>query len=156
MRKLLFLCVCVVLLSVGAFAQTGEAYIGFSDFTSGKNGWNADLGYGPSKTFMVEGDFGGYYSHNNTIHSFMAGVKVQSPVRHRGFTPWGRFLYGGSHVSRLNEASNTAQSWALGGGLDAAVYRRLAVRLTADVFHTNFNSSGDFHLRAGAGVVYRF
>lgn len=156
MRKLLLLCACLVLLSLGAFAQQGEAYIGFSDFTSGKNGWNGDVGYDLAETFMVEGDFGGYYSHNNTIHSFMGGVKVQAPHRRHGFAPWGHFLIGGSHVSRLNGPSDTALSWALGGGLDATVYKSVGLRLTADAFHTNFNNNGDLHLRVGAGLIYRF
>jgi len=156
MRKLLLLCACLALLSVGAFAQKGEAYIGFSDFTSGKNGWNGDIGYNLAKTFMVEGDLGGYYSHNNTIHSFMGGLKAQAPGRSHGFMPWGHFLFGGSHVSNLGGASDTAFSWALGGGVDLIAYKKLGVRLGADVFHTNFYNSGDFHLRSGAGLVYRF
>ena len=126
MRKLLLLCAGVALLSVSAFAQHGEAYIGFSDFTSGKNGWNGDVGYDLAKTFMVEGDFGGYYSHNNTIHSFMGGVKAQAPHRSRGFQPWGHFLIGGSHVSNLSGASDTAVSWALGGGVDTRCTRESA------------------------------
>jgi opacity protein-like surface antigen len=157
MRKLLLLCTCLVLLCAGAFAQKGgEAYFGYSTFTSGKNGWNGDVGINVAKTFMVEGDLGGYYSHNNTIHSFMGGVKVQSPVRSHGFTPWGHFLFGGSHVHNLSGDSDTARSWALGGGVDAKVYKKIALRLTADVFHTRFYDNGDLHLRAGAGFVYRF
>jgi len=156
MRKLLLLCAGLALLSVSAFAQHGEAYIGFSDFTSGKNGWNGDVGYDLAKTFMVEGDFGGYYSHNNTIHSFMGGVKAQAPHRSRGFQPWGHFLIGGSHVSNLSGASDTAVSWALGGGVDTTVYKRVGLRLTADAFHTRFYNNGDLHLRVGAGLVYRF
>jgi opacity protein-like surface antigen len=157
MRKLLLLCTCLMLLCAGSFAQkSGEVYFGFSDFTSGKNGWNGDIGYNLAKTFMVEGDFGGYYSHNNTIHSYMVGVKAQSPVRSHGFTPWGHFVIGGSHVSNLSGASDNAWAWALGGGVDAAVYKKLAVRLTADVFHTRFYNNGDLHLRSGVGVVYRF
>ncbi len=156
MRKLLLLCACMILLSVGAFAQKGEAYIGFSHFTTGKNGWNGDLGYNLGKTITVDGDFGGYYSHNNTIHSFMGGVRVQAPQRRRGFNPWGRFLLGGSHVSSLSGNSNTAWSWALGGGVDTSVYRKIGLRLSADAFHTHFYNNGDLHLRLGAGVVYRF
>ncbi len=142
MRKLLLLCACSVLLSAGAFAQHGEAYIGFSHFTSGKNGWNGDVGYDIAKAFTVEGDFGGYYSHNNTIHSFMGGVKVQAPHRRDGFVPWGHFLIGGSHVSNLSGASDTAVSWAIGGGGDAMVYTKVGLRLTADEFHTRFYDNG--------------
>lgn len=156
MRKLLLLCTCLVLLSVGAFAQKGEAYIGFSDFTSGKNGWNGDVGYNLGKPLMVEADFGGYYSHNNTIHSFMGGIKAQAPYRRRGFVPWGHFLLGGSHVSNLSGASDTAWSWALGGGVDAMVIKKVGLRLSADAFHTHFYNNGDLHLRVGAGVVYHF
>jgi opacity protein-like surface antigen len=156
MRKLLLLCACMVLLSLGAFAQTGEAYIGFSNFTWGKNGWNGDLGYNLAKNIQVEGDFGGYYSHNNSIHSFMGGVKAQATRRRRGFEPWGHFLIGGSHVSRLNESSDTALSWALGGGIDTNVFHKVGLRLSADAVHTNFNDSGDLHLRLGAGFLYRF
>jgi hypothetical protein len=157
MRTLLLLCACLSILSLAAVAQkSGEAYIGFSDFTTGKNGWNGDIGYNLVKTFMVEGDLGGYYSHNNNIHSYTFGVKAQTPLRHRGFNPWGHFLLGGSHVSRLNGSSNSAWSWALGGGVDTMVYKKLGFRLTADVFRTNFNNSSDLHLRAGGGVVYHF
>lgn len=156
MRKLLLLCACLILLSLGAFAQTGEAYIGFSHFTSGKNGWNGDVGYNVAKTVLVEGDFGGYYSHNNSIHSYMAGVKVHSPQRRRGFSPWGQFLIGGSHVSSLSGATDTAVSWALGGGIDTNISGKLGLRLGADAFHTHFFDNGDFHLRLGAGLVYRF
>jgi len=156
MRKLLLLCACLMLVTVGAFAQQGEAYFGFSDFTSGKNGWNGDLGYDLAKSVMVEGDFGGYYSHNNTIHSFMGGIKAQAANREHGFIPWGRFLIGGSHVSNLSGASDTAWSWAIGGGLDANLVKRVGLRLTLDAFHTNFYSDGNYHLRSGVGVVYRF
>jgi hypothetical protein len=166
MRKLLLVCACSVLFAVGAFAQKAEAnkkfeaYFGYSYFTSGKNGWNGDLGYYLTRLITAEGDVGGYYSHNNSIHSFMGGAKFQGPYRRRGFNPWGHFLLGVSHVSRLNESSDTAFSYALGGGVDAHVYRRFGVRLSADAVHTSFNNSflnsGDWHLRAGAGVVYRF
>jgi opacity protein-like surface antigen len=156
MRKLLLLCACIVLLSLSAFAQRGEAYFGFSTFTSGKNGWNGDLGLNLCKSVTAEGDFGGYYSRNNSIHSFMGGAKFQGPYRRHGFNPWGHFLVGGSHVSNLSGASDTAVSWAIGGGVDTNIYHKLALRLSVDAFHTHFYNDGDYHLRAGAGVVYRF
>jgi len=156
MRKVLLLCASVLLLSLSAFAQKGEAYFGYSNFTAGKNGWNADLGYNVAKVFTLEGDFGGYYSHDNTIHSFMVGARAQKAYKTRGFTPWGHFLFGGSHVRKLGVDSDTARSWAIGGGVDTSVYKKLALRLSADAFHTHFYNDGDLHLRLGAGLVYRF
>jgi opacity protein-like surface antigen len=156
MRKILLISSCIVLFSLGTLAQKGEAYFGFSDLTAGKNGWNGDLGVNVGYPVVVEGDFGGYYSHGEDIHSFMGGVKFQSHYRTRGFNPWGRFLFGGSHAHELNGASDNARSWALGGGLDANVYHNLGVRLTADAFHTRFFDSGTLRLRTGIGVVYHF
>jgi hypothetical protein len=146
----------LLLLSSGAFAQKAEAYFGYSYFTSGKNGWNGSVGYNLAKEVAVEGDIGGYYSHNNSVHSFMGGIKFQTPYRSHGFNPWGHFLFGGSHDSSLSGASDTARSWAVGGGVDTRVYRNIVMRLSADAFHTHFFDDGDLHLRAGVGVVYHF
>jgi hypothetical protein len=155
MRKFLLLCACMTLFSLAAFAQKkGEAYFGFSELTSGKSGWNGDLGMNIGTPIVLEGDLGGYYSHGEDIHSFMGGVKFQRRYRTRGFNPWGRFLFGGSHTNQ--SGGDTARSWALGGGVDANVYRKFGLRLTADAFHTRFFDSGTYRLRIGAGVVYHF
>ena len=154
MSKFFLLCACVLLLCAGALAQNKEAYIGYSFFSSGKNGWNGDLGY-EYRGVTLEGDLGGYYSHNNSIHSFMGGVKVEAH-RRRGFTPFGHFFLGGSHVSNLSGASDTAFSWAGGVGLDSKLRKGLGLRLGADLFYTHFYNDGNLHLRAGAGLLYRF
>jgi opacity protein-like surface antigen len=154
MRKLVLLCACMVLLSIGAFAQKGEAYFGYSFLTNGKSGWNGELGYNLGKVIIAEGDLGGYYRNNDHIHSFMAGVKVQAPAR-RGFTPWGHFILGGAHVSGGGN-SDTAYAWALGAGVDGNLSSKVGLRLGADALHTNFYNDGDLHLRLGAGLVYRF
>ncbi|MDR3764872.1 MAG: hypothetical protein P4M01_12335 [Acidobacteriota bacterium] len=156
MRKWIVLSALLLTLSFSAFAQqSGEASFGYSNFTNGKNGWDLGLGYKVVKPVSVVADFGGYYRPSDDIHSFLAGFKVQSPVNH-GLSPFGRFLIGGSHVSRSGGPSDTAGSWAVGGGVDAMATSQFGVRLSLDAFHTNFNNNGDLHLRTGLGVVYRF
>lgn len=156
MRKMLLLSAFLLTLTFSAFAQRGgEFAFGYSNFTDGKNGWNLDLGYNVVKPVAVVADFGGYYSNSNDIHSYNFGFKVQPPV-HRGISPWGRFLVGASHVNRSGGPSDTAASWAVGGGIDAMATKQLGLRVSLDAFHTNFNSNGDLHLRSGIGLVYRF
>lgn len=157
MRKFLLLCVCMMLLPLVVFAQDkGEASFGYSYLAAGKSGWNANGGINLEKHVVVVGDLGGYYSHNQDIHSFMAGVKLQYPYRRHGFNPWGRFLFGVSHDSEFSGATDTARSWALGGGIDPRIYHNFGLRLSLEAFHTHFFNNGTMHVRLGAGVVYHF
>lgn len=156
MRKFVLVSACMLLLSLGAFAQKGEAYFGASALTAGKYGWNGDAGINVSKPIVLEGDLGGYYSNSENIYSYMGGVKLQGHYHKRGFNPWGRFLFGVSHDSQKDGATDNARSWALGGGVDANIYHNFGVRLSADAFHTHFFNSGTWRVRVGAGLVYHF
>lgn len=117
-------------------------------------GWNSSFAINFHRNLGLEAGFGGHYGHfpvltiNDSYYLFQAGPRVA--FRLRKLTPWAHALFGVSQ-SRIAGADATRTNFAsaLGGGLDVAVHKRLALRMIqADYMRMRVN---DFSL-AGIGT----
>jgi len=100
-----------------------------------------------------------------TLSSFTTGVRYSPPLKRTRYQPFGQLLIGYSHLSgpfTQSQVATSSNGFAahLGGGLDARVSRRLALRLIeADYLVTTFDNGVNNHqnlLRLSAGIVLRF
>jgi opacity protein-like surface antigen len=127
------------------------------------NGWNASVSGYFTKYLGVSGDFSGAYGSpfgaSIKVHTFMFGPVVHFPNSSK-ITPFAHALFGGTHASGSgfgSSASDTVFSWAAGGGLDANINSRFAVRLAqADFLQTRFASTNQNNFRYSAGIVIKF
>jgi opacity protein-like surface antigen len=128
------------------------------------NGWNAALDGYFTKYLGVSADFSGAYGSpfgaSTKFHTFMFGPIVRFPNSSK-ITPFAHVLFGGVHgsasASGLGSTSDTAFAWAAGGGLDANINSRFAVRLAqADFLQTRFSSTSQNNFRYSAGIVFKF
>lgn len=146
-------------------------------FTNGgiANGWNASVGANVNQWFSLVADFSGHYGeilnpvfpiNTNTKphiggvgfnrHSFLFGPRLSYRTR-KGFMPFAHFLLGGAHDDAFfNSISETRLTWALGGGMDMKVSKRLALRLIqADYVPTKAREIQD-NVRISTGIVWHF
>jgi len=129
--------------------------------TSNFNGWNASVTGYFSKFLGATADFSGHYgsygnpAFNQTAsrYSYMFGPTFA--WRTQRATPFAHVLLGRTSESF---ASYNVFSWAIGGGLDVSVNRRVAVRF-AQLDYESVNVPGNAAakgLRYSGGVVFRF
>ncbi len=128
MRKLLFIVLCVTVLTAAAFAQLptkGNVFFGYSynraEIVSNDavnlNGWNASLEGNFLPWIGIVGDLGGTY---------------------------------GSH------AIDTSFANAVGGGLDYQIFGPVSVRGQLDWIHTRFFGNGQNDVRFSTGIAVHF
>lgn len=186
MRKFLFVFVVVLALSFMAFAQDApkaEVFGGYQ-YTNADvggvdrinlNGWNAQLNGYFTRNLGISADFSGAYGSpdaglglggiDTKIHSFMFGPVVRVPMGKA--TPYVHALFGGTHATLNNPAlgsfSDTAFSYAFGGGFDMNLSHSVAFRVAQfDYYGTRFNNSGlgagdsQNHYRVSSGFVLHF
>jgi outer membrane immunogenic protein len=99
-----------------------------------------------------------------TLSAFTAGARYSTPMKQSRWQPFGEVLVGYAHAGGSLVQNQTASSNGfaanVGGGLDAYVNRRMALRLVeADYLVTTFANGVNDHqnmLRLSAGVVLRF
>ena len=131
--------------------------------SSNLNGWNASLTGNFNHWFGVTSDFSGAYITNAGVgfrsYTFTFGPTVAAR-NHETFTPFAHALLGGFHQSADISGSSlrTTNGFAMifGGGVDAKISSRLAVRLGQfDLmsFHASGASSNIF--RYSGGIVFR-
>jgi outer membrane immunogenic protein len=130
---------------------------------------NASFGHGLSVVAELSGQHAGSI---NTAHeslslvSYLFGPRYSIRTRTR-VVPFAQFLAGGVRgfdaifpTAGASGVTSDAFGFAAGGGLNAIVSRRLAVRvIQADYFQTQLPNAADDrenHLRLSAGVVLRF
>lgn len=177
MRKAALVICLALMFAVTAVAQTpergrgtGDLYFGYTHLSGdvGKNGWNASGTWNFNRYAGVEGDIAGYYGSksllsinaDNTEYSFVAGPKVRFETQNPKFVPWAHLLFGLAHADLGTNVgvgdADTAFNWQLGGGVDYVFRPQWAGRVKADLYHTDYFSNGDTHLRLGFGIVYRW
>ncbi|HVZ60014.1 MAG TPA: porin family protein [Terriglobales bacterium] len=179
MKKIVSLSALLFMMCLPAMCQDEsprfEVMGGYSHATGdiGLNGWETGAGYRASKWLALVADFSGQYGSNSvlgigfksSLHSFLFGPRVYVPLRDNPkIMPFGHLLLGASRVH--NEINNplvgvnqtdSAFSWALGGGLDYQFRERFRVRIIQiDLLRTNSFNTGDNRARIGAGLVYQF
>lgn len=146
-------------------ANTGISGVGIDHINL--NGWNAAVSGYFHRYAGVTADFSGAYGTpsvagigiSTKLHTFLFGPVLRYPNASR-ITPFAHALFGGGHfsLSALGvSGSETDFTWAAGGGLDANLNGRIAVRLAqADFLQTRVAGSSQNHFRYSAGFVIKF
>jgi len=129
------------------------------------NGWTASLTGNATPYLGVTADFSGVYKSvsgaNLSGYSYTFGPTVS--LNHHGVVnPFVHALFGGAHlgasVSGLGSAGANGFTMMYGGGVDAKVSSRFAVRVVeADWVYFRFSGqSVRGNARVATGIVFRF
>jgi hypothetical protein len=168
MRKYIGLCGLFLLLTLPALAQDypkAEIFGGYSYLRSGGanfNGGSGSVAYNPNPWLGLLGDIGVY--HNGQVGStnfvtYLFGPRL-SYRKSSKITPYAQFVLGGAHVSSSFagfSASANAFALSMGGGLEAGISPRFAVRLVQAEYLLTKNSGGTGNsARISAGLVFRW
>jgi opacity protein-like surface antigen len=126
------------------------------------NGWNASVSGYFNKYLGISADFSGIYGSpfgvSLHVYPYMFGPIVRVPNSSK-ITPFVHGLFGATHISASAGGSTSDNSFAMafGGGLDANINSRFAVRLAqADYLHTQLFDSTQHNFRYSAGIVIKF
>ena len=172
MRKHLWVICLIFFAYLPATAQDTpkvEIFGGYSWAGGNFHGWNASVTGNLSKSVGLVADFSGHYGSeiegpilvDEDAHSFLFGPRFS----HRGkrLTPFAYALFG---ITRFHESAtisgqrlsdaDTGFSPALGGGLDVAVSKHVAIRaFQLDYFRPNFFGEAHNRGRLAFGIVLR-
>jgi hypothetical protein len=129
------------------------------------NGWNASVTGNVNKYVGVAADFSGAYKSEGgaslKVHSYTFGPVIS--LNHEGtLNPFVHALFGGANAnlsaSGLGSSSTNGFAMMMGGGTDAKLSPRLAVRLfQADWVYYRFQGVGESkNVRISTGLVFRF
>ncbi len=181
MRKLFLLAALVLILPLTGLAQKapkaeifgGYSYLHADDDDDGLDlhGWNASAAINFTKYAGIVADFSGHYDTATlspgvradlSAYLFLVGPRF-TYREHKVLQPFGHVLLGAarSHTSTFGtlgrvKFDDSAFAMAVGGGLDAKVHDRLAVRLfQADYVLTRFNDDSQHNFRLSTGLVLR-
>jgi hypothetical protein len=165
----LFLICLVLLLPIGAYAEGGNVFLGYSYLNadtsnrSSLNGWNGSL-EGKILPFVglvtdLSGHYGtenfGTFNANAHQHNFLFGPRISVPVGR--ITPFAHYLVGASRVTLdSNPGSDTSFSQAIGGGVDFKPLPVLGWRFQGDLLQTRFFSTTQNNFRFSTGIVFHF
>jgi hypothetical protein len=122
------------------------------------NGGSGSVAYNPSPWVGLLGDVGVYHHGtrlgSTNIVTYLFGPRLSFRKSSR-VTPYGQFVMGGTHMS-IDTASSTSFTLVMGGGLDAGISPRVAVRLIqADyMLATKTAEVTGNRVRISAGIVF--
>jgi hypothetical protein len=133
------------------------------------NGWQASITEKATDWLGLTQEFGGHYGTkqlqgiNNHFSTFsiLSGPRFYYPGL-KGVTPFVHALFGYEQteveLQGLNlKATGNSYVMAFGGGIDAGISRRLAIRLLqVDYYRPQVFGSSQNNLRFSAGIVLRF
>ena len=155
----------------GGYSYFDGSYTGEGVFPNHPQGWNASVTGKLNRWVGVTADFSGYSQSDGVgdsanAYNFLFGPTA-SITFHR-LTPFAHFLLGDSHVNPSSGfkvlTSNNSFAFAVGGGLDYAVVKHIAVRAQVDLLHNGFTTNDnqlqyrvDHNFpRVSTGIVLRF
>lgn len=135
------------------------------------NGGSASMAYNVNSWLSGVADFGGYTNGNvlnsgasGTLSTYLFGPRVS--YRHFArITPFGQVLFGVTHANANTFDTNSSQTgftMAVGGGVDYAFTRHIALRpVQADYLMTRFavatsSTQSQNNVRISTGFVFRF
>lgn len=148
--------------------------------SSGWNGWNASVEGKVLPLIGIVADFSGHYGSptvtavcgfvnvpcvsanepmDATVYHFLVGPQLSFSIGK--VRPFAHALFGAAHLketvsARSFSASDTAFSYALGGGLDYRLFGPLRWRLQGDFLHDRFFSGSQDNFRFSTGPVLHF
>lgn len=163
MGKLIGFVGLVLLATLQALAQNNSQFDIFGGYSylhvpgANTNGWEAQATGNLSEYIGVTADFDGHYRSVFVVgghdYNFLFGPTLS--YRTDKVTAFAHVLIGGSHAGGTG-FSSTAFAWAIGGGVDWNLQKRLAIRLGQfDYLATHFASTTQNNFRYSAGVVFR-
>src|SRR5262245_18334941 len=167
----------IVTSAPGASAQTTfsrlELFGGYSflpadgnDFPrTASSGFQGSVAANINRWFGVVGDVGGHYSRSSDLGFNFRGITVKTSVYEflagprftlrRNVSPFVHGLVGtASGHTNLGGFSDSGFTLGVGGGVDAAINRRLAARVQIDALGS-FTDILEGNLRVGVGLVAR-
>ncbi len=172
MRKLVWLCAVVLLLSAPAMAQDhpkAEIFGGYSFLRinpggglSGENfagGWAASAAINANSWIGLAADFSGHYKTisgvSAKVHSYTFGPRVTYRKSEK-VQPYFHALFGGATLSG-GGSSESAFAMQFGGGVDWVASPHLAIRVGQfDYVPTHFGGEWQHNFAYSAGIVFRF
>jgi len=139
------------------------------------HGWNGSIAWKWNSRFGIAGDFSGQYGNvtefgidvGTSIHSFLFGPRFSSRTSDR-ITLFGQAMVGVSRIAAnvpLGQipgvggisVGTTGLALAGGGGVDASISKKLAVRVfQGDFIHIRAEGEASNIFRISAGLVLRF
>jgi opacity protein-like surface antigen len=147
--------------------------------STGLNGWNGSVEMKFLPLIGIVGDFSGYYGSqtvtdvcgfiggcvnvrenmDSTVYHFLVGPQLSFTVGR--VRPFAHALFGAGHLSesataRPFSASDTAFSYALGGGLDYRLLGPLRWRVQGDFLRDQFFGPTQNNFRFSTGPVLHF
>ncbi len=180
MRKLVWLCAVILLLSVPAMAQDhpkAEIFGGYSYLrvnpgggASGENfagGWAASAAINANSWIGLAADFSGHYKTISIsgsdvklkVHSYTFGPRF-SYRKSEKVQPYFHALFGGATSSASAggiSASESAFAMQYGGGIDWVASPHLAIRVGQfDYIASHFGGDWQHNFAYSAGIVFRF
>ena len=175
MRKAVFLVVLLAVFPILTMAEDAPkaevfggyqyAHVSIEGTGLSFNGWNASVAGYINKDIGIAADFSGAYKSENgaslNIYSYTFGPVVS--LNHEGkVNPFVHALFGGAHataaVTGLGSAGENGFAMMMGGGVDAKIAPRFAIRLVqADWAYYRFSGiSESKNVRLSTGLVFRF
>lgn len=177
MRKVVGILLGIFVLGLPAMAQDtpkARVFMGYSYFRANDagesinlHGWNAAIEGNVNNWFTIVGDFSGHYGSptvggvtldGTKVHLFLVGPQI---TKHgEKWTVFVRGLVGGARASSnatgFFDVGETALAAAIGGGVDANVSKRVAIRLfQVDYILTRFADESQHSFRLSTGLVLR-
>ena len=169
MRKLIGLFALVLLATFQALGQANSQFDIFGGYSyfhvspggglpgASANGWEAQATGNLSENIGVTADFDGHYGSvfgsGGHDYNFLFGPTLSG--RTDKVTGFLHLLFGVSHAGAAG-FSDTAFAWAIGGGVDWNLKKRLAIRLGQfDYLPTYFGNTTQHNFRYSTGVVLR-
>jgi opacity protein-like surface antigen len=133
-------------------------------FRSGRHTFTVPTGIQSTPTVPVS------FEAKTSLYNFLAGIQIKDNARDKRLAPFAHALVGAAHRSNKikggpfaciliipcpGDTSETALSFAFGGGLDIKLNRRVALRLIqADYNPIKFNTRTDHNFRFSTGLVF--
>lgn len=166
MRRLMLLCVGVLLFAIPSRAQSFDASVGYSYFHLGggadlsQNGVSGSLEYKLNHYFGAVGDFGGYHGSIAGIslntYTYMFGPRISAHNLTK-VTPFVQFLIGGGHLTAGNGGgSSNNLAYSFGGGADLGVLPHLAIRPQVDYVGLHNSGGTANNTRVSVSAVVNF
>jgi hypothetical protein len=146
-----------------------QAYVGYTYFhfdadhgiSRSQNGVNFSISYFFNNWFGVEGEFVATHDNPNNQSSwfvFGGGGPRFRWLAPKGIEVFAHGLVGYSHLTPQTPfGKQEAFAYELGGGADFPTpFRRLAIRVGADMVGTRYYNNNQFNPKAYAGIVFKF
>jgi opacity protein-like surface antigen len=145
----------------GTLPHSFKGALGALESDANIGGGVAELSVNVNRWFGLASDLN--FSHNGTQNQFLFMGGPELSGRFKNNRIFAHALVGGAYQVQklkgfhLTALADSSFAYAMGGGLDIGVSKRVAIRLPqVDYIYTEAFSGAENNIRASAGVVFRF